>query len=124
MIYVYSTCAWPTYTRSLSNKITLLCVSARPGYQLKLDFRDSFYIEPSDECKFDYLEIRDGANGYDPLVGSYCGRSFPPIIISTGRALWLRFHSDENAEYSGFRAVYEEVKKPGVLGKMILNYLI
>uniref|UniRef100_T1HS84 Ubiquitinyl hydrolase 1 n=1 Tax=Rhodnius prolixus TaxID=13249 RepID=T1HS84_RHOPR len=76
---------------------------------------DSFYIEPSDECKFDYLEIRDGANGYDPLVGSYCGRSFPPIIISTGRALWLRFHSDENAEYSGFRAVYEEVKKPGVL---------
>ncbi|XP_073986483.1 neuropilin and tolloid-like isoform X2 [Rhodnius prolixus] len=90
--------------------------AARPGYQLKLDFRDSFYIEPSDECKFDYLEIRDGANGYDPLVGSYCGRSFPPIIISTGRALWLRFHSDENAEYSGFRAVYEEVKKPGVLG--------
>jgi len=30
---------------------------APPGYLLRLDFRDHFNIEPSEECKFDYLEV-------------------------------------------------------------------
>lgn len=27
------------------------------GFLLRLDFRDKFHIEPSDDCKFDYLEV-------------------------------------------------------------------
>lgn len=32
--------------------------TAKVGFQLRLDFRDFFHIEPSDGCKFDYLEVR------------------------------------------------------------------
>jgi len=28
------------------------------------------------------------------------------------RYLWLRFHSDENIEYSGFKAVYQFIPRP------------
>lgn len=36
-----------------------ICFSflAPPGYTLRLDFRDHFNIEPSEGCKFDYLEV-------------------------------------------------------------------
>lgn len=34
-----------------------LCVPAPLGFLLRLDFRDHFDIEPSEDCKFDYLEV-------------------------------------------------------------------
>lgn len=79
---------------------------------LRLDFRDSFAIEPSDDCKFDYLEIRDGAHGFSNKLGQFCGHEFPPIITSKDRHLWLHFHSDDNIEYSGFTAIYESIERP------------
>ena len=86
--------------------------AAQPGYLLQLDFRDTFHMEPSDGCRFDYLEVRDGAHGYSTLRGQFCGQTFPPILTSTDRYFWLRFHSDENIEYSGFKAVYRYVPRP------------
>ncbi|KAA0203054.1 hypothetical protein HAZT_HAZT007990 [Hyalella azteca] len=77
------------------------------GYIIRVDFRDHFEIEPSENCENDFLEIRDGQHGYSDLVGRYCGSDFPPIITSQDRHLWLRFRSDESLEYKGFRAVYE-----------------
>lgn len=53
------------------------------------------------------LQIRDGKHGFSKTIGQYCGSDFPPIIYSSDRYLWLRFHSDENIEYEGFQAVYE-----------------
>lgn len=90
----------------------LLFITAPKGYLLRLDFRDCFDLEPSDDCRFDYLEVRDGAHGYCRLLGQFCGREFPPMITSTDRFLWLRFHSDDNIEYAGFKAVYEFIPRP------------
>ncbi|XP_075231294.1 neuropilin and tolloid-like isoform X2 [Lycorma delicatula] len=69
-------------------------------------------MEPSEGCKFDYLEVRDGAHGYSSQIGLFCGRDFPPMLTSSDKNLWLHFHSDENIEYSGFRAVYTMIPKP------------
>ena len=81
-------------------------LTAKYGYIIRVDFRDIFKIEPSEDCKNDYLEIRDGAHGYADLLGTYCGDNFPPMITSKDRFLWLRFHSDESLEYHGFKGVY------------------
>lgn len=86
--------------------------TAPPGYLLRLDFRDEFRLEQSEDCRFDYLEIRDGAHGYSNLVGKFCGNKHPPPITSSDRYLWLRFVSDENIQYLGFRAVYWFVPRP------------
>ncbi|KAK6622553.1 hypothetical protein RUM44_002365 [Polyplax serrata] len=85
---------------------------APPGHLLRLDFRNDFHLEQSEDCRFDYLEIRDGAHGYSNLIGSYCGNKHPPPITSSDRYLWLRFASDENIQYSGFHAVYWYIPRP------------
>lgn len=90
-------------------------ISAEYGHFVRVDFRDYFLIEPpSNEgtCDYDYLEIRDGDQGYSPLIGKYCGSDFPPIITSSGRSLWLRFVSDGTIEYRGFKAVYSFIPNP------------
>ncbi|XP_017113399.1 uncharacterized protein LOC108136596 [Drosophila elegans] len=82
-------------------------ITAPKGQIIRLDFRNSFNIEAKEECKFDFLEIRDGQYGFSTLIGKYCGTDFPPEITSKERYLWLHFHSDETIEYTGFSAVYE-----------------
>merc|ERR1719382_176110 len=60
-------------------------ISADYGYFVRVDFRDFFRIEPpSNEgrCDYDYLEIRDGDQGYSTEIGKFCGSDFPPIITS------------------------------------------
>jgi len=66
----------------------------------------------SPDCRFDYLEVRDGQYGYSNLLGNFCGTNFPPEITSKTRYLWLRFHSDENIEGKGFKAVWNTIPRP------------
>jgi len=90
-------------------------LNADYGYFVRVDFRDSFNIEPpsnEQSCDYDYLEVRDGDQGYSPLIGKYCGSFFPPVITSSGRSLWLRFVSDGTIEYTGFKAVYHYIPNP------------
>lgn len=87
--------------------------SAEPGFVIRVDFRDEFNIEPHHQCLYDFLEVRDGAHGYSTLIGRFCGKSFPPVINSSDRFLWLRFSTDDNIEYAGFRAVYQFVPDSG-----------
>ena len=91
---------------------------AEPGHLLKLDFRDKFDLESNFNCTYDYLEIRDGGHGFDRLINRYCGNTFPPMIISTSRYLWLRFVSDDTIEGAGFTAVYESIRSP--TGELLL----
>ena len=101
----------------------MLCfcgISAEFGYQIRLDFRDYFHIEPSENCQNDFLEIRDGPWGYSDKLGRFCGNEFPPIITSKDQHLWLRFYSDESLEYRGFRAVYDFIKNPGMIRYLYL----
>ena len=88
-------------------QVKVIVYVADYGQVIRVDFRDQFDLEPHDGCIYDFLEVRDGAHGYSPLVDRYCGRLFPPVITSSERHLWLRFSSDDNIEYTGFRAVYQ-----------------
>uniref|UniRef100_A0A6A7G1V8 Neuropilin and tolloid-like protein 2 n=2 Tax=Hirondellea gigas TaxID=1518452 RepID=A0A6A7G1V8_9CRUS len=100
----------PLYTSKYPNNTDCtLHLEAEFGFIIRVDFRDYFEMEPSEDCENDFLEIRDGAHGYSDLMGRYCGGDFPPIITSKNRYLWLRFRSDETLEYKGFRAVYEYI---------------
>lgn len=67
-----------------------------------------FDIEPSEDCSYDYLEIRDGKYGFSPLLGQYCDKHLPKLPLnSTGRNLWIKFNSDESIQGRGFRMFYQ-----------------
>ncbi|XP_046386437.1 uncharacterized protein LOC124156137 [Ischnura elegans] len=103
----------PNYPNNYPNHTDCTRVlQAKQNHLLRLDFRDAFHLEPSDDCRFDYLEVRDGAYGFSSQLGRFCGHNFPPMITSSGPFLHLKFHSDESAEYSGFHAVYTVIPKP------------
>lgn len=95
--------------------------AAPPNHLIKLDFRNVFNIELSPDCEFDYLEVHDGQHGFATELGRFCGTDFPPIIYSSDRYLWLRFHSDENIEYEGFQAVYEFLPRPTTGERKLLD---
>ncbi|KAK7806249.1 hypothetical protein U0070_023864 [Myodes glareolus] len=79
---------------------------AAPRQRIELTFDERYYIEPSFECRFDHLEVRDGPFGFSPLIDRYCGMKSPSLIRSTGRFMWIKFSSDEELEGLGFRAKY------------------
>ncbi|CAG7823292.1 unnamed protein product [Allacma fusca] len=82
-------------------------ISAGPGQVIRIKFLDHFHIEYEEHCQYDFLEIRDGRFGYSTVIQKVCGTFPPPAIQSSGRHLWLRFHSDSDIQYIGFKAVYE-----------------
>ena len=88
---------------------------------LKLDFRDEFKLEESTDCRYDFLEVRDGQHGYSNLLGNFCGTNFPPEITSKTRYLWLRFHSDDSIEGKGFKAVWSMIPRPTYRKSMVLR---
>lgn len=64
-----------------------------------------FNMETSDSCNNDYLEIRIGTSGADPLLGVYCGDQIPGNITAS-KKLWIKFRSDSLNVGSGFLAHY------------------
>ena len=72
--------ASPQYNPSQDDKFypqDITCfrtITADYGYFVRIDFRDVFNVEPPSnegECAYDYLEIRDGDQGYSPLIGMH-----------------------------------------------------
>ncbi|ELW67079.1 Neuropilin and tolloid-like protein 1 [Tupaia chinensis] len=73
---------------------------------IELYFDEKYSIEPSWECKFDHIEVRDGPFGFSPIIGRFCGQQNPPVIKSSGRFLWIKFFADGELESMGFSARY------------------
>ncbi|GCB64281.1 hypothetical protein scyTo_0009788, partial [Scyliorhinus torazame] len=76
------------------------------GEAVQLDFNDIFYTETDSKCKFDYLELHDGATSSAPLIGRFCGSTRPSRQKSTGSILYARFQTNHAFSYEGFKAKY------------------
>ncbi|NWX82451.1 CUBN protein, partial [Nothoprocta pentlandii] len=50
---------------------------------------------------------RDGGYETSPLLGKYCGTDLPPLIISHGNKLWIKFVSDVFGTRKGFSAHWD-----------------
>lgn len=90
---------------------------ALPRQRIQLAFDKNYYIEPSFECRFDHIEVRDGPFGFSPLIDRFCGPKSPGLVTSTGRFMWIKFTSDEELEGLGFR-----IKYSFIAGTQLLNY--
>ena len=53
---------------------------------------------------WDWFEVHDGADESAPMIGSkLCGSSIPEAIISSGNALFVKFHSDFSVVSTGYK---------------------
>ncbi|XP_017012897.2 cubilin homolog [Drosophila takahashii] len=65
---------------------------------------NSFDVEDSTECRFDWLQINDGRSAAAQIIGRYCGNHLPHggNIVSSGNQLYLWFRSDNSTAREGF----------------------
>uniref|UniRef100_A0A8C8BEW9 Cubilin n=1 Tax=Otus sunia TaxID=257818 RepID=A0A8C8BEW9_9STRI len=74
--------------------------------QIVLNFTD-FTLQGNKRCTEDYVEIRNGGYETSPPLGKYCGTDLPPVIISHGNKLWIKFVSDVYGTANGFSAEWD-----------------
>jgi hypothetical protein len=58
---------------------------------------------------YDLLWIYDGKDTNSPLIGAYSGDNIPLLIVGSGNAITLKFHSDIGITSKGWRAVYDTI---------------
>ncbi|MGH0142425.1 UNVERIFIED_CONTAM: hypothetical protein FKN15_048974 [Acipenser sinensis] len=80
-----------------------------PTQKIVLNFNPHFELEKLD-CRYDYIEIRDGENESADLLGKHCSNIAPPAIISSGPMLYIKFASDYAHQGAGFSLRYEIYK--------------
>uniref|UniRef100_A0A8C4R156 Neuropilin (NRP) and tolloid (TLL)-like 1 n=2 Tax=Eptatretus burgeri TaxID=7764 RepID=A0A8C4R156_EPTBU len=87
-------------------------LEAEPRQRIQLRFDEPFSLEPSWDCMFDKVDVRDGPFAASPLVGRFCGHNRPPTITSNGRYMRVWFFADAEIEDSGFQARYTFLPDP------------
>uniref|UniRef100_A0A3B5AXX3 Cubilin n=1 Tax=Stegastes partitus TaxID=144197 RepID=A0A3B5AXX3_9TELE len=70
---------------------------------------NSFELESSSTCRYDYVKVYDGDSVHFPLVGTFCGKSIPAYFISSGNFLTVHFVSDAMVQLPGFNATYRAI---------------
>ncbi|XP_046880031.1 cubilin [Hypomesus transpacificus] len=69
---------------------------------------NTFQIEASSTCQFDYVAVYDGPNTLAPLMGRFCGSQLPPDLRSSTNQLFIVFRTDASIHGLGWRATYRE----------------
>ncbi|KAM4723162.1 embryonic protein UVS.2-like [Rhinophrynus dorsalis] len=80
-------------------------ITAPLSYKVSLSI-SKFNVEPGYQCKYDSLEVHDGDSVNAALMGKYCSTVVIPTLVSSGRSMLLKFHSDSSKNYEGFIASY------------------
>ncbi|XP_017013207.2 cubilin homolog [Drosophila takahashii] len=73
---------------------------------------NSFDLEDSTECRFDWLQVNDGGSAADQEIGRFCGSQLPGggNIVSSGNQLYLRFRSDNSTAKEGFDLTWNSIQ--------------
>ena len=61
-------------------------------------------------CTGDVLKFYDGMSSTSGLLGGYCDTVHPEVIYSTGRYLYVKFHTDGYSTEKGFSFSFLAVK--------------
>ena len=86
----------PNYPSNYPPYANCLWLLKRPStlYAVRLTF-NSFYLESSSSCSYDYVEIRAGYTfSTSTLIGKFCGTRIPPVIVSRYTYIFVKFISD------------------------------
>ncbi|XP_012136673.2 cubilin [Megachile rotundata] len=92
----------PNYPKKYPDKKECVWIIEAPNKQRVILNIKHFDLEPHSDCRFDYLEIRNGGYEISPLIGKFCGKVIPTEIISETNQVYLKFVADRSRSYGGF----------------------
>lgn len=65
-------------------------------------------LESDPNCRYDYIELRDGNDMRSPVIGRFCGDQLPPPMKSSSNLLHILFTSDGYNNFDGFVLTFQE----------------
>uniref|UniRef100_A0A182RN21 Cubilin n=1 Tax=Anopheles funestus TaxID=62324 RepID=A0A182RN21_ANOFN len=80
-------------------------IVAPPGHAIQLTW-NSFELEVSGRCVYDYVQVFDNSSIANSLVGRYCGTEKPPAVTSTGNMVTIQFVTDSSSSKDGFSLAF------------------
>lgn len=83
-------------------------ITVMDGERIRLKINDLDIFE-SNDCKSDYLEIRDGYWHRSPLLGHFCGTNLPKQIVATGNRIIINYVTSYTRN-RGFAANYDTLR--------------
>uniref|UniRef100_A0A8C5HD89 Cubilin n=1 Tax=Gouania willdenowi TaxID=441366 RepID=A0A8C5HD89_GOUWI len=86
-------------------------ISVQVGRVMDLKF-NTFHLEASSSCRYDYVAVYDGQDTSAPLLGKFCGTVLPPKLQSSSNQLFIVFRTDASISGVGWRATYMETLGP------------
>ena len=87
-----------------NNVVCTWLIEAPPGFYIQLHIYHFNLEYEGNHCPWDYLEIYDGQTMSSSLITKACGSLGSFDLYSSGRFLFVRFHSDGIIPRSGFSA--------------------
>lgn len=73
---------------------------------------NTFNLEASSSCRYDYVAVYDGENTMAPLLGTFCGSALPPDLRSSTNNLFIVFRTDSSVSGAGWRATCSQTLGP------------
>ena len=104
--FVFTT---PNYDKPYpANSECIWEIRSDPGYHIGLIFNGRFFIEESDNCTKDSVEVFDFVDHEWISLGKRCGRDVPKPFNSTSDKMKIVFRSDNTSNADGFSAVWSQ----------------
>ncbi|XP_025082097.1 low-density lipoprotein receptor-related protein 4-like isoform X1 [Pomacea canaliculata] len=98
----------PSYDRQdLEIEDCIYIIKTTAGHRITL----TFLTLETEDCRFDFLQIRDGSSELSPSMGVFCNTSVPDRVRSTSNTMWIRFRSGSQSG-TGFNATYSSAIIP------------
>ncbi|PVD35921.1 hypothetical protein C0Q70_02890 [Pomacea canaliculata] len=91
-----------------ANAVCEWIITGDTGDRVRLSFVD-FHLQDTISCQLDSLEMRDGSSVYSPRLDRVCGDAIPQEVTSTGNIMLVRFVTDGEMTYRGFKASWTSV---------------
>ncbi|XP_025082104.1 low-density lipoprotein receptor-related protein 4-like isoform X2 [Pomacea canaliculata] len=87
------------------NQDCVYIMKAARGYRITLTFLRFQLADETENCDYDYLQIRDGGLDTSPYMGNFCNTTTFQRR-SSSNTMWMKFHSDSSRSGAGFQAKY------------------
>lgn len=78
------------------------------------------------DCNYDNVTVFSQMDDNFKRMGTFCGSTKPPLIVSDKNILRIEFHSDKSIEHAGFSAIYFTGKHNPIPKCLVfeLNYFV
>ncbi|CAG5131219.1 unnamed protein product, partial [Candidula unifasciata] len=83
-------------------------ITGKPNTVVSLRF-SQFYVDASDKCYKDAVEVYDVSSTNNRLIGQYCGKNYPQLLRTRSQQMRLVFRSNDyywDAKATGFNSSY------------------